>query len=268
MEHKSAADTIQHFQLDGKVSLVSGASRGIGRAMAEGLAGAGSELVIAGREIATLTPVAKQIAEETDRTILPIQADISNLQEIESLVERTVKTFGRLDVLVNNAGVNVRNPALDFTEEDWDFVTDVNLKGAFFLAKACGKIMEKQGGGKVINTLSLTSAIGLPTSVAYTAAKGGLLQLTKLLAVEWAEHNIQVNGIAPGFIRTEMTAPAREDGRNEWILNRTPAYRWGEPEDLAGLTIFFASNASDFVTGQMVFVDGGFMSGSDWRKRT
>ena len=268
MNQKSAADTIKHFRLDGKVSLVSGASRGIGKAMAKGLAGAGSQLVIAGRQIDTLAALAEEITAETEKKVLPIQADVGNLQEIERLVEKTVQTFGRLNVLVNNAGVNIRNPALDFTEEDWDFVTDINLKGAFFLAKACGKIMEKQGSGKIINTLSLTSAIGLPTSVAYTAAKGGLLQLTKLLAVEWAEHNIQVNGIAPGFIRTEMTAPAREDNRNEWILHRTPADRWGEPEDLVGLTIFFASNASDFVTGQMVFVDGGFMAGSDWRKRT
>ena len=267
MNQKSATAMIQQFQLDGKVSLVTGASRGIGLAMAEGLAGAGADLVIVGRKIETLTPIAERIANETSRKILPIQADVSNLAEIDALVAQTVETFGRLDVLVNNAGVNVRNPALEFTEADWDFVTDVNLKGAFFLAKACGNVMKEQRSGKVINTLSLTSAIGLPTSVAYTAAKGGLLQLTKLLAVEWAEHNIQVNGIAPGFIRTEMTAPAREDNRNEWILNRTPAYRWGEPEDLAGLTIFFASNASDFVTGQMVFVDGGFMAGSDWRRR-
>ena len=268
MNHKSASDTIQHFRLDGKVSLVSGASRGIGRAMAEGLAGAGSDLVITGRKIETLLTVAQQITNETDRKVIPIQSDVGNLDEIDSLVEQTIKGFGKIDILVNNAGVNVRNPALEFSEEDWDFVTDVNLKGAFFLAKACGQVMKQQSGGKVINTLSLTSAIGLPTSVAYTAAKGGLLQLTKLLAVEWAEHNIQVNGIAPGFIRTEMTAPAQEDKRNEWILSRTPADRWGEPEDLAGLTIFFASNASDFVTGQMVFVDGGFMAGSDWRKQT
>ncbi len=267
MDQKSAFNTIQHFRLDGKVCLVSGASRGIGRAMAEALAGAGSELVITGRDIETLVSVAQQIAVETGKRTLPIRADVADLDAIETLVEQTVESLGRIDVLVNNAGVNVRNPALEFSEEDWDFVTDVNLKGAFFLAKACGKVMQKQGGGKVINTLSLTSAIGLPTSVAYTAAKGGLLQLTKLLAVEWAEHNIQVNGIAPGFIRTEMTAPAREDSRNEWILNRTPALRWGEPEDLAGLTIFFASNASDFVTGQMVFVDGGFMAGSDWRNQ-
>ena len=268
MNQKSATDTIQLFRLDGKVSLVTGASRGIGRAMAGGLAGAGSALAIVGRKMETLEPVAQQIADDTGSTVLPIQADVGNLAEIDAMVSQTVETLGRLDVLVNNAGVNRRNLALEFTESDWDFVTDINLKGAFFLAKACGNVMQQQKSGKIINTLSLTSAIGLPTSVAYTAAKGGLLQLTKLLAVEWAEHNIQVNGIAPGFIKTEMTAPAREDNRNEWILNRTPAYRWGEPEDLAGLTIFFASKASDFVTGQMVFVDGGFMAGSDWRRRS
>lgn len=268
MNQKSATGIVDLFQLTDKVSLVTGASRGIGLAMAEGLAGAGSDLVIVGREMETLTPVAERINAETGREVLPLQADVSNLDEIDALVEETVEAFGKLDVLVNNAGVNRRNPALTFSEADWDFVTDVNLKGAFFLAKACGNVMQRQNSGKVINTLSLTSAIGLPTSVAYTAAKGGLLQLTKLLAVEWAEHNIQVNGIAPGFIRTEMTAPAREDSRNAWILNRTPADRWGEPEDLAGLTIFFASHASDFVTGQMVFVDGGFMAGSDWRRQT
>lgn len=131
MEHKSASNTIQQFRLDGKVSLVSGASRGIGRAMAEGLAGAGSDLVITGRKMETLLPVAQQITNETDRKVIPIQSDVGNLEEINSLVEQTVKNFSKIDVLVNNAGVNVRNPALEFSEEDWDFVTDVNLKGAF-----------------------------------------------------------------------------------------------------------------------------------------
>ena len=127
--------------------------------------------------------------------------------------------------------------------------------------------MIKQQAGKIINTLSLTSAIGIPTVVAYTASKGGLMQITKLLAVEWAVHNIQVNGIAPGFIRTDLTAPMRSDSRNEWVLNRTPADRWGEPEDLAGATIFLASDASNFITGHVLFVDGGFMAGSDWRRQ-
>ena len=148
MNQKSATSMIEQFQLDGKVSLVTGASRGIGLAMAEGLAGAGSDIVIVGREIETLTPVAERIANETDKKILPIQADVSNLSEIDALVAETVATFGRLDVLVNNAGVNIRNPALEFTEADWDFVTDVNLKGAFFLAKACGNVMKGRNQAK------------------------------------------------------------------------------------------------------------------------
>ncbi len=263
----SAIGMINKFRLDDKVSVVTGASRGIGLAMAEALAGAGSDLVIVGRQIETLEPVAQRIANESGRQVLPIQANVGVLDDIERIVNQTMDGFGKINVLVNNAGINARRPAEEYTEADWDAVTDVNLKGTFFLTQACGKVMIQQKGGKIINTLSLTSAIGLPTVVAYTAAKGGLTQLTKLLAVEWAVHNIQVNGIAPGFIRTELTRPVREDSRNQWALNRTPAYRWGEPEDLAGATIFLASAASDFITGQVLFVDGGFMAGSDWRYR-
>ena len=263
----SAVGTIDKFRLDGKVSIVTGASRGIGLAMAEGLAGAGSDVVVVGRRIETLGPIAERIAKETGTQALPIQADIGRLDQIDQIIEQTVAQFGKIDVLVNNAGINVRRPAEAFAPADWDAVTDVNLKGTFFITQACGVVRIKQKSGKVINTLSLTSAIGLPTTIAYTAAKGGLLQLTKLLAVEWAAHNIQVNGIAPGFIRTDLTQSVREDDRNQWVLNRTPAYRWGEPDELAGLTIFLASDASSFVTGQMIFVDGGFMAGSDWRRR-
>ena len=269
MGQTSAIGTINTFRLDGKVSVVTGASRGIGLAMAEGLAGAGSDLVIVGRKINTLTPIAERVASETGQQVLPVQADVGELAQIERVVEQAMGRFGQIDVLVNNAGLNVRRPAEEYAPADWDMVTGVNLKGAFFMAQACGKVMIQQKNGKIINTLSLTSAVGLPTTVAYTAAKGGLMQITKLLAVEWAVHNIQVNGIAPGFISTELTAPVRADeNRNTWILNRTPAGRWGEPEDLAGLTVFFASDASNFVTGQMVFVDGGFMAGSDWRTRS
>ena len=261
----SAIRTIDKFRLDDKVSIVTGASRGIGLAMAEGLAGAGSNLLIVGRRLEPLQSIAERIANESGRQVIPIQADVGSFDDICRIVEQTMDQFGRIDVLVNNAGINVRRPAEEYTEADWDTVTDVNLKGTFFLTQACGKVMIQQNAGKIINSLSLASAIGLPTITAYAASKGGLMQITKLLAVEWARHNIQVNGIAPGFIRTALTEPMRADSRNRWVLNRTPANRWGEPEDLVGLTIFLASEASNFVTGEVIFVDGGCMAGSDWR---
>jgi NAD(P)-dependent dehydrogenase (short-subunit alcohol dehydrogenase family) len=176
-----------------------------------------------------------------------------------------VKNFGRVDVLVNNAGINQRMAALEYTEEAWDAVMDVNAKGAFFMAQACGKVMVAQRSGKIINILSITTAWGLPTVVAYTAAKAGLMQLTRLLAVEWGAHNVQVNGIAPGFFRTEMTQPVQDDARSDWILHRTPLGRWGEPEELTGAVLFLASPAADFVTGHVLWVDGGMTAGSDWR---
>ena len=261
----SAIRTIDKFRLDDKVSIVTGASRGIGLAMAEGLAGAGSNLLIVGRRLEPLQLIAGRIANESGHQVIPIQADVGNFDDIGRIVEQTMDQFGRIDVLVNNAGINVRRPAEEYTEADWDTVTDVNLKGTFFLTQACGKVMIQQNAGKIINNLSLASAIGLPTITAYAASKGGLMQITKLLAVEWARHNIQVNGIAPGFIRTALTEPMRTDSRNRWVLNRTPANRWGEPEDLVGLTIYLASEASNFVTGEVIFVDGGCMAGSDWR---
>lgn len=261
----SAIRTIDKFRIDDKVSIVTGASRGIGLAMAEGLAGAGSNLAIVGRRSEALQSIAERIANESGRQVIPIEADVGNFDDIGRIVEQTMDQFGRIDVLVNNAGINVRRPAEEYTEADWDTVTDVNLKGTFFLTQACGKVMIQQNAGKIINNLSLASAIGLPTITAYAASKGGLMQITKLLAVEWARHNIQVNGIAPGFIRTALTEPMRADSRNRWVLNRTPANRWGEPEDLVGLTIFLASEASNFVTGEVIFVDGGCMAGSDWR---
>ena len=255
MNQNSAADTIGQFRLDGKVSLVSGASRGIGRAMAEGLAGAGSDLVIAGREIDTLTPVAKQITEETGRNVLPIQADVGNLQDIDTLVDQTVTTFGRLDVLVNNAGVNVRNPALEFSEEDWDFVTDVNLKGAFFLAKACGKVMEKHGGGKVINTLSLTSAIGLPTSVAYTAAKGGIAAMTLTMARDLGTHGIRCMTIAPSLFDTGLTAGIPEAGATQLTKDAAFPKRMGQPHEYATMAIAIYECA--MMNGSTMRVDAG-----------
>jgi len=261
-----AYDTIDRFRLDGQVSIVTGASRGLGRALAEALAGAGADVVLTGRQLDTLTAVADPIREKTGRKVLPLVLDQANLAELQPAVDRIMAEFGRIDVLVNNAGINQRMPALEFTEEAWDAVLDVNLKGAFFLTQAVGKVMTARQRGKIINILSLTTAWGLPTVVAYTAAKAGLMQLTKLLAVEWAEQNVQVNGIAPGFFRTEMTRPVQNDERSAWIVNRTPQRRWGEPEELTGAALFLASGASNFVTGQVLWVDGGMTAGSDWRR--
>ncbi|NCO32649.1 MAG: glucose 1-dehydrogenase [Armatimonadetes bacterium] len=261
-----AMEILEQFRLDGKVAVVTGASRGLGRVFAEGIAGAGADVVITGRDMATLKPVAEEIAGQTGRRIHPVCMDVGNLDDIRRTVAEVREVCGRLDILVNNAGVNHRETALDFREEDWDRVVDVNLKGTFFMCQTCGRAMKEQGGGKIVTILSLTSGIGLPTVVPYTAAKGGMMQITKMLAVEWAEHNIQVNGIAPGFFRTELTKAVQEDERNNWILNRTPMERWGEPEELLGAMLLFCSPASDFITGQMIYVDGGFMAGSDWRK--
>ncbi len=258
--------TIDRFRLDGKVSLVTGASRGLGRAMAEALAGAGSDVVLVGREQATIDEVAQSIRNETGRRALAVQMNVGNVDEHAPAVERIVAEFGRLDVLINNAGINFRNPATDYKTDEWDQVLDVNLKGAFFLTQAVGKQMIEHQSGKVINILSLTTAWGLPTVIAYTATKAGLQGLMRTLAVEWAEHNIQVNGIAPGFFRTEMTAPVQNDQRSNWILNRTPLRRWAEPEELCGACLFLASPASDYVTGITLWVDGGMTAGSDWRR--
>jgi NAD(P)-dependent dehydrogenase (short-subunit alcohol dehydrogenase family) len=264
----AANRTTESFSLQGKVSLVTGASRGLGMAIAEALAGAGSDVVVTGRQMKTLAPVAATIAEKTGRRILPIEMDMGKVTSIQSTVDRISKEFGCLNILVNNAAINSRMPAADYTEEAWDSVTNVNSKGAFFMAQACGKVMMEQKSGKIINILSLTVAWGLPTVVAYTAAKAGLMQLTRLLAVEWGCYNINVNGVAPGFFRTELTKPVQTDARNQWILHRTPLGRWGEPEDLTGAVLFLASSASDFVTGQVLFVDGGITAGSDWRSGT
>jgi gluconate 5-dehydrogenase len=260
--------TIESFRLDGQVSLVTGASRGLGTAIAEALAGAGSDVVLTGRQMKTLAPLADAISKKTERRIVPVEMNMADLPSIRATVETVVKEFGCLNILVNNAGINSRMPATEYTEEAWDSVTNVNVKGAFFMAQACGKLMIERRRGKIINILSLTVALGLPTVVAYTAAKAGLMQLTRLLAVEWGPHNVNVNGVAPGFFRTELTKSVQTDARGQWILHRTPLGRWGDPEDLTGAVLFLASSASDFVTGQVLFVDGGVTAGSDWRSGT
>jgi 2-dehydro-3-deoxy-D-gluconate 5-dehydrogenase len=252
---------LDKMKLDGKVGIVTGASKGLGKAMALGLAEAGADLAIVSRGMSELSKVAHEI-EKLGRKVLPISADISNLKQANEMVEKVMNEFGKIDILVNNAGTTVRMNVEDFTEEAWDQVLALNLKGAFFCAQAVGKVMISQGRGKIINTASLLSAIGGPKAVAYAAAKGGIAQITRCMAIEWAKYNINVNAIAPGYFRTPLTQPLQEDPvRSSQILSRIPMQRWGEPDDLKGIVVFLASEASDYVTGQVMFVDGGWMAG-------
>src|SRR5437763_248921 len=263
-------EILRAFRLDGKVALVTGASRGLGRAMALGLAGAGADVALVGRDRATLEPVAQEIERDLERRTLPIPLDVSDVEAIPHAAAEVMKRFGRIDILVNNAGMNIRKPTLDCTPAEWDAVIDTNLKGAFFMTQAVGRHMVEAGRGKILNIGSMTAFLGIPTVPAYTATKAALQQLTRLLAVEWAEHNIQVNAIAPGWISTDLTAPLKTNPelapRYRWLLSRTPAGRFGEPHELVGAAVFLCSPAADFITGQILAVDGGILAGSDWRK--
>jgi 2-dehydro-3-deoxy-D-gluconate 5-dehydrogenase len=263
-------EVLKAFRLDGKVALVTGASRGLGKAMALGLAGAGSDVALAGRDRATLEPVAQEIERSLGRKALPVALDVARLDAIPEAVDTVLASFGRIDILINNAGMNIRKPTLDYTPDDWDAVLDTNLKGCFFLTQQVARGMIEAGGGKILNIGSMTAFLGIPTVPAYTATKAALQQLTRMLAVEWAEHNIQVNAIAPGWISTDLTAPLKTDPelepRYRWVLSRTPVGRFGEPHELVGAAVFLCSRAADFITGQVLAVDGGLLAGSDWRK--
>jgi 2-deoxy-D-gluconate 3-dehydrogenase len=229
--------------------------------MALALAAAGASVAVAARTRSQLVETAAEI-ERLGRRALAVVADVRDPASVAAMVGEVVRKFGRLDVLVNAAGVNRRVPSLELTPKVWDEVVDTNLKGTFFASQAAAQAMLERGGGKIINIASLASELGLPGRVPYTAAKSGVLGLTRALAVEWAPHNIQVNAIGPGYFRTEMTEPLFRDA--EWmkgLLSRIPAGRAGLPEDLAGAVVFLASRASDYITGQIIYVDGGFLAG-------
>ena len=246
------------FDLSGKVAVVTGANTGIGQAIALALAQAGADIAAVGR-----TP-AEETAARVDalgRRAEVIPADLSTIDPVQRVVDQTLERLGRLDILVNNAGIIRRADAVDFSEEDWDAVIDTNLKSVFFLAQAAGRHMIAQGAGKIINIASMLTFQGGIRVPSYTAAKSGVGGLTKLLANEWAGKGVQVNAIAPGYIATNNTAALQADQtRNQAILNRIPAGRWGDPQDLGGAAIFLASQASNYVTGHILAVDGGWLA--------
>ena len=250
--------TLQAFDLTGKVALVTGASRGLGKAMALALAQAGAEVALAARGVEELEQTAKEM-RALGREALAVSTDVTQVSQIKVLVRRTVDHFGRLDILIPAAGINIRGPALDFTEADWDRVMAVNLKGAFFTCQAAGRVMIEQRSGSIITVASLTTTFGFPNIIPYGTSKGGVGQLTKGLASEWAPYGVRVNGVAPGYYRTAMTEPLFQDPKfREYIRSRIPMERPGVPEELGGAVVFLASDASAYITGQILYVDGGW----------
>ncbi|MDI7260118.1 MAG: glucose 1-dehydrogenase [Thermodesulfobacteriota bacterium] len=254
-------DLISMFQLTGKRAMVTGASRGIGEAVAKGFAKAGADLILVSRNLSALEKVAKEI-ECYGRKALPVSADIGNPEEIRGAVDSALKVFSRIDVLVNNAGISpVLKRAEEVTLKEWEEIVRVNLTGTFLFCQAVGEVMIKQGGGKIINIASVGAVVAFPRQIAYCAAKGGILQLTKVLAIDWARYNIQVNAIGPAYLETKLTKGMRESKViSEDLLRRTPMGRFGKPEEIVGAAIYLASDASSYVTGQTLFVDGGWLA--------
>ncbi len=249
---------LDQFKLDGRVALVTGASAGLGQAIAIALAEAGAAVACHGNTRSS-EATCKTI-ERAGQRAFSVTGDLARKETAKELVEATRQQFGRLDILVNNAGTIRRAPAADYSEEDWATVIEVNLSAVFRLSQLAGRQMIAQGRGKIINIASLLSFQGGITVPAYAAAKGGDAQLTKALANEWAGKGINVNAIAPGYMRTDNTKALQADEtRNRQILDRIPAARWGEPSDLAGAAVFLASSASDYVNGHVLVVDGGWM---------
>lgn len=244
------------FDLSNKVAIVTGGNGGIGLGMARGLAAAGATLAIVGRNAEK-----NQIAvSELGGNARAFVADVTNAAEVDEMVSEVVKSFGGIDILINNAGTNIRKRPEDLSESDWHHVLDTNLTSAFLCSKACYPEMKRRGGGKILNNGSMTSLFSSPWLTAYGSSKGGMVQFTRGLATAWAEDNIQANCFLPGWIDTDLTRRAREQNPDlhQQVLTRTPADRWGQINDMSGIAVFLASAASDFVTGTAIPIDGGF----------
>jgi 2-deoxy-D-gluconate 3-dehydrogenase len=250
---------LEDFSLSGKVAIVTGCSTGLGQGMSYGLAEAGADIV--GIDYVDF-PETQKVIERMGRRFLAIKADLSSLEPIEEIIQKSVETLGRLDILVNNAGLIRRADAIEFTEQDWDDVMNLNIKTLFFLSQAAARQFIKQGTrGKIINIASMLSFQGGIRVPSYTASKSGVMGVTRLMANEWATHKINVNAIAPGWFATNNTAPLRADPvRSTEILGRIPEGRWGTPDDLKGVAVFLASDASNYVNGYTIAVDGGWLA--------
>jgi gluconate 5-dehydrogenase len=248
------------FDLNGRTALITGSNQGLGFALARGLGQAGAALVLNGRDRKKLSAAAEKLKSE-GLEVTTAAFDVTKSRAIEQALTRIEKDFAPIDILVNNAGIHRRAPLANMTEEQWRDVIETDLTSAFLVARQVGPRMIARRAGKIINVCSLMSEVTRPSIANYAAAKGGLKMFTRALAVEWGRHNIQSNGIGPGYFATELTKPLMKDARfNRWICDRTPAGRWGKPEELGGAAVFLASQASDFVNGQIIYVDGGLLT--------
>ena len=248
------------FDLHGKVAIVTGGNGGIGLGIARGLAGAGADIAVVGRNEDKTTQAVDGLRRDFGGRSIGLNIDVTSEADAAQMVRATLDKLGRIDVLVNNAGINIRKPPQELAIEDWHKVIDSNLTSVLICSKAVHPTMKAGGGGKIINIGSMTSIFGVSFAPAYAASKGGVVQLTKSLAIAWAPNNIRVNCILPGWIETDRTDRARQEvpGLYERVLARTPQGRWGKPEDLAGSAVFLASKASDFLTGVVLTVDAGY----------
>jgi len=252
--------SLRLFDLTGRRALVTGSSQGIGFALARGLALAGAEVVLNGRDARKLAAAAARLADEgiVARTA---SFDVTDRAAVQASVADIEENLGPIDILCNNAGINLRGPLHEIAEETWRAVISTNLDAAFFCAQACAQRMIPRGRGKIINTCSVMSMLARPTTAPYSATKGALMMLTRAMCADWARYGIQANGIAPGYFSTEMTAPLMADPAfNDWLCRRTPAGRWGNTDELIGVAVFLASDASSYVNGQLIYVDGGLTS--------
>jgi len=250
------------FDLNGRVAIVTGASRGLGQYFSRALARAGADLIITARKLDSLGPFQKEI-EALGRKAYPLELDVRNHESIQKFGEDAIKAYGKIDILVNNAGCNVRKPALDITWDDWNLVLDTNLRGTFFVAQAIARHMIPAGYGRIINIGSVTSVFGYAGLTPYSASRGGVKQMTMSLADDWGQHGVTVNCLAPGWFRTEQNKVLYENKEwLEYICDRIPVKRPGAPNDLDGAVVFLASEESRYVTGQTLLVDGGISTGA------